>query len=95
MNKKDLVSAVSEAMGSSKKEAALAVGAVFDVIANTVAKGEKVSLVGFGSFEATLRKERQCKNFQTGDMMTVPAKFAPKFKAGKGLKEAVAAIKVA
>lgn len=94
MNKKDLVNAVSESMGSTKKEAALAIDSVFGVVADAVAKGEKVSLVGFGSFEATLRKERQCKNFHTGDMMTVPAKFAPKFKAGKALKEAVAELPV-
>jgi DNA-binding protein HU-beta len=94
MNKKELVNAVAEAMGSSKKDASFALDTVIDVIYDAVRKGEKVSLVGFGSFEPVMRKGRTCKNFQTGEPIEVPAKMAPRFKPAKRFKELVAELPV-
>lgn len=92
MTKKEMVAKVAEAMGSTKKDAAIALDVVIDTIYDAVVKGEKVSFVGFGSFEPVYRKGRTCKNFQTGEPIEVPAKMAPKFKPAKAFKEAVAAL---
>lgn len=88
MTKADLISAVAET-GMSKKEAAAAVDAVIDAIKGALAKGEKVSLIGFGSFSVKKRKARTGRNPQTGKAMKIKAKNVPVFSAGKGLKDAV------
>jgi DNA-binding protein HU-beta len=94
MNKKEMVAKVAENMGVTKKEAALSVETVFDIITESLNSGEKVSMVGFGSFEVVKRNERKCRNLQTGEEMVVPAKMAPKFRPSKGLKTTVATLPV-
>lgn len=94
MNKKELIDVVAERLDVTKKESALFVDAVVQSIAEEVANGGKVSLVGFGTFESVKRNERKCRNLQTGEDMVVPAKMAPKFRPSKNLKEAVAELEV-
>ncbi len=88
MTKADLISAVAET-GMSKKEAGAAVDAVIDAIKGALAKGEKVGLIGFGSFSVKKRKARTGRNPQTGKAIKIKAKNVPVFSAGKGLKDAV------
>ncbi len=88
MTKADLISAVAET-GMSKKEAAVVVDAVIDAIKGALADGEKVSLIGFGSFSVKKRKARTGRNPQTGKAIKIKAKNVPVFSAGKGLKDAV------
>lgn len=88
MTKADLVAAVAET-GITKKEAGAAVDAAIDAIKASLAKGEKVSLVGFGSFSVKRRKARTGRNPQTGKEIKIKAKNVPVFSAGKGLKDAV------
>lgn len=88
MTKADLVAAVAET-GITKKEAGEAVDAAIDAIKASLAKGEKVSLVGFGSFSVKRRKARTGRNPQTGKAIKIKAKNVPVFSAGKGLKDAV------
>ena len=87
--KNDLVAAVVEKAGLSKKQAAAAVDAVLDTIKESLASGEKVSLNGFGSFDVKERKAREGRNPQTGEKIKIPAKKVPVFKPGKQLREAV------
>lgn len=75
--------------GHTKKDAEKAVSATLDVITEALQKGDKVSLVGFGTFEVRERKERQGRNPQTREPMTIPASKLPAFSAGKALKDAV------
>ena len=89
MTKADLVAAVAET-GVTKKEAAAAVDAMIDSITGALKKGDKVSLVGFGSFSVKKRKARTGRNPQTGKAIKIKAKKVPAFSAGKTLKEAVA-----
>ena len=89
MNKTDLVNAVAESTGFTKKDAEKAVSAVLDGITDSLKKGEKVQLVGFGTFEVRNRAAKQGHNPRTGEPMTVPASKLPAFKAGKALKDAV------
>lgn len=89
MTKIDLVNQVADAAALSKKDADKAVTAVVDAITAALAKGDKVSLVGFGTFETRSRPARQGRNPQTGAAMTIPAATAPAFKPGKALKDAV------
>lgn len=89
MNKTELINAVAEATDLSKKDAGKAVDAVFDTILNTLAKGEKVQLIGFGNFEVRHRAARKGRNPQTGEEIQIPASKVPAFKPGKALKEAV------
>jgi len=90
MTKADLVSAVAETGATkTKKEAAAAVDAVIDAVKGALAKGEKVSLIGFGSFSVKKRKARTGRNPQTGKAIKIKAKNVPVFSAGKGLKDAV------
>ena len=89
MNKSELVASVAEKSGLTKKDAEKAVNAVFDAITETLVAGEKVQLVGFGTFEGRDRKERQGQNPQTKQPTAIPATKVPAFKAGKGLKDAV------
>ena len=90
MNKAELIAAVAEKAGLSKKDAEKAVSATFETITNELVAGEKVSLVGFGSFDVKNRAERSGRNPVTGTEITIPASRAPLFKAGKALKDAVA-----
>ena len=89
MNKTELVAAMAEQAGLSKKDAEKALTAFVDVVAEELKKGEKVQLVGFGTFEVAERAEREGRNPQSGEPMKIAASKAPKFKAGKALKDMV------
>lgn len=89
MNKTELVAAVAEQADISKKDAEKALKAFVDVVTEEMKKGEKVQLVGFGTFEVSERAAREGRNPQTGETMTIAASKAPKFKAGKALKDMV------
>ena len=90
MTKVELIAQVAEKTGTSKKASEEAVAAVLASITEALQNGEKVSLVGFGTFEVKERAERTCLNPQTKETINVPASKAPSFKAGKALKDAVA-----
>ena len=90
MNKTELVAAISEKTELTKKDSEKALKALIDVVAEELKKGEKVQLVGFGTFEVSERDARTGKNPpQSGEVMKIAASKAPKFKAGKALKDAV------
>ena len=89
MNKTEFIAALAEKTGMKKTEAEKAVKGFTELVAETLRNGEKVSLVGFGTFEVLEREAREGRNPRTGKNMTIPASKAPKFKAGRGLKEAV------
>ena len=89
MNKTELIAAVAERAELSKKDAEKAVKAFTDVAAEELVKGEKIQLVGFGTFEVSERKEREGRNPKSGEKMTISASRTPKFKAGKALKDQV------
>lgn len=89
MNKTELVSAMAAKADISKKDAEAALKAFTDVVAEELKKGEKISLVGFGTFEVAERAARTGRNPQTGAEMKIAASKAPKFKAGKALKDIV------
>ena len=89
MNKTELVAAISEKTELTKKDSEKALKALIDVVAEELKKGEKVQLVGFGTFEVSERAARTGKNAQTGAEIKIAACKAPKFKAGKALKDAV------
>ena len=89
MNKTELVDAVATKSELTKQDSKKAVDALFEAISNTLAKEEKIQLVGFGTFEIRERAERTGRNPQTGEQMTIPASKSPAFKPGKELKEAV------
>jgi len=89
MNKTELVKAVSSQAELSQKDAANVVDAVFDTISNTLAKEEKIQLIGFGTFEIRERSARKGRNPQTGEEIEIAASKVPAFKPGKEFKEAV------
>ena len=89
MNKAELVAAMAEKTELSKKDAEAALKAFTDVVAEELKKDGKVQLVGFGTFEVSERAAREGRNPQTGKTMTIAACKAPKFKAGKALKDAI------
>ena len=89
MNKTELVVAVAEQADISKKDAEKVLKAFVDVVTEEMKKGEKVQLVGFGTFEVAERAAREGRNPQTGETMTIAASKNPKFKAGKALKDMV------
>ena len=89
MNKTELSSAVAEKAGLSKKDSEAAVKALVETVTEELKKGEKVQLVGFGTFEVSERAAREGRNPQTGKVMKIKASKAPKFKAGKALKDAI------
>ena len=89
MKKADLVQAVAQKTGKSKKDAGIFVDAVFESITDALVAGDKVTLTGFGVFEVRERAAKQCMNPRTHEMQTVEACKAPAIKAGKNLKEAV------
>lgn len=88
-NKADLIDGVASKTGLTKKDATSAVEALFDVVTETLADGERVQVIGFGSFEVRDRAARKGRNPQTGEEIEIPATKVPAFKAGKGLKDAV------
>lgn len=89
MTKADLINEVAIRADISKKDSEKAVAAVLDIITETLAVGEKVSLVGFGTFEVKERAAREGVNPRTKEKMTIPASKFPSFKAGKALKEEI------
>lgn len=89
MNKNDLVSAVASRTAMSKADSAKAVEGVFDAISGALSSGGDVRIVGFGTFSVVNRKATTGRNPRTGQAIQIPASKQPKFKAGKGLKDAV------
>lgn len=89
MNKVELAAAIANETGLSKKDSEAAVKAFVEVVTNELKKGERVQLVGFGTFEVAERAAREGRNPQTGKTMKIKASKAPRFKAGKALKDAV------
>ena len=89
MNKNDLVAVVAGAAGLSKADSAKAVDGVFGAITDALKKGDEVRLVGFGTFAVSERASSEGRNPRTGAKISIPASKQPKFKAGKGLKDAV------
>ncbi|MSS07024.1 HU family DNA-binding protein [Clostridium sp. WB02_MRS01] len=91
MNKTELVTAFAERMELTKKDAEQALAVFTDIVTEELVKGERVAITGFGTFEVANRAEREGRNPKTGEPMTIAATKAPKFKAGKLLKDAVKA----
>ena len=89
MNKTELIASVAEKSGISKKDAEKAVAAVIDTIVETVAAGDKIQIVGFGTFEVRERAAKEGRNPRTGETLKIEASKVPAFKAGKALKDAV------
>ena len=89
MNKNDLIGAVADSSGLTRSDATKAVEGVFDAIESSLKKGDEVRLVGFGTFSVARRKASTGRNPRTGEPMQIKASNQPKFKAGKGLKDAV------
>ena len=89
MNKSELINAIANETGLSKKDTEATLNSFVNVVSNELAKQEKIQLVGFGTFEVRERASRTGRNPQTGAEMTIPASKAPVFKAGKALKDLV------
>jgi len=89
MNKSDLIAAIAAKTGETKKSAEASLNAITEAITEALVKGDKVQLVGFGSFEVRKRAARKGRNPQTKEEIKIPASKAPVFKAGKALKELV------
>ena len=87
MNKTELIAAIAEKTELSKKDSEKVLKAFIEVVTEELKKGEKIQLVGFGTFEVVERAARDGRNPQTGEVMPIPASKAPKFKAGKALKD--------
>ena len=89
MNKTELVAAMAKDTNLSKKDVEAVLKSFIDVVTDELKKGEKIQLVGFGTFEVSTRAAREGRNPQTGKEMKIKASKAPKFKAGKALKDAI------
>lgn len=89
MNKTELIAAIADQAGLTKKDSEKALKAFTDVVAAELKKGEKIQLVGFGTFEVAKREKREGRNPRTGETMTIAASKTPKFKAGKQLKDEI------
>lgn len=89
MNKSELVNSIAEKSGLNKKNSEQALDALIESISETLSKGDKITLVGFGTFEVRARAERTGRNPQTKEEIIIPATKAPVFKVGKGLKDIV------
>lgn len=89
MNKNDLIAVVAESTGLSKADCTKAIDGVFDAITDSLQAKTEVRLVGFGTFHVTRRNASKGRNPRTGESIDIPASNQPKFKAGKGLKDAV------
>ncbi|MBA4118071.1 MAG: DNA-binding protein HU [Candidatus Puniceispirillum sp.] len=90
MNRNEFVARVSESAGLTKTDASKAIDSVFEVISASLSQGHEVRLVGFGTFAIAERKASEGRNPRTGEKINIPAARLPKFRAGKGLKDAVA-----
>ncbi len=90
MNKTELIAAMAEKAGVSKKDAEKVLGAFVDVVGDALKNGDKIQLVGFGTFETRERAAREGKNPQTGEKIKIAASTVPAFKAGKALKDLIA-----
>ncbi len=91
MNKSDLITSVSSISGLSKTDSSKAVDAVLEAISDSLGSGNEIRLVGFGTFSVANRAATRGRNPRTGELIQIPATKLPKFKAGKALKDAVAA----
>lgn len=89
MNRAELIAAMTDQTGLSKKDVEAVLKSFVDVVSRELKDGGKVQLIGFGTFEVSRRAEREGRNPQTGETMTIKASAAPKFKAGKALKDMV------
>ncbi|PLW77458.1 DNA-binding protein HU [Cohaesibacter celericrescens] len=89
MNKNELISAVAEKSDLTKAQAGDAVDALFEIVSDTLKGGDEVRIIGFGNFSVTERAATEGRNPRTGATIQIPASKTPKFKAGKGLKDAV------
>ena len=89
MNRSELISSIADKSGLTKKDSEKALAAFVESVEEQLQKGDKIQLVGFGTFEVTERAARTGKNPQTGKEIKIPASKAPKFKAGKALKDLV------
>lgn len=89
MNKTELIAAIAEKTELSKKDAEKALKAFTDVVTEELKAGNKIQLVGFGTFEVAKREAREGRNPKTGESMPIPASLSPKFKAGKALKDEI------
>lgn len=89
MNKNELIASVADTAGLSKSDATRAVDAVFTIITDALKKGEEVRVLGFGTFNIASRKASEGRNPRTGETINIPATNQPKFRPGKGLKDAV------
>lgn len=89
MNKGELIDKLADKAGLAKSKAGETIDALFDIITASLKKGDEVNLTGFGKFEVQKRKAREGRNPQTGKSIKIPARKVPRFKAGKGLKDAV------
>lgn len=89
MNKTELVAAMAKDTNLSRKDVEAVLKSFIDVVTDELKKGEKIQLVGFGTFEVSTRAAREGRNPQTGKTMSIPASKAPKFKAGKALKDSI------
>lgn len=89
LNKTELINSIAEKTGLTKKDSEKSVNAFLQSVEEALQKGDKVSLVGFGTFEVRTRKARTGRNPQTGDPIEIPASKVPAFKAGKALKDSV------
>ena len=89
MTKSNLITAIARATDVTKKDCDKIITSLLDTIVDALAKGDKVQLVGFGTFEVRIRKERQGRNPSNGEPITIPESKVPAFKAGKALKDAV------
>jgi len=89
VNKNDLIASVASSSGLSRADATKAVDAVFDSITGSMKNGQEVRLVGFGTFSVSRRRASEGRNPRTGEKIHIPASNQPKFRAGKGLKDAV------
>jgi DNA-binding protein HU-beta len=89
VNKNELIGVVADSTGLSRSDASKAVDGVFDAISAALKKGDEVRLVGFGTFSVSKRAASEGRNPRTGEKIQIPASKQPKFKAGKGLKDAI------
>jgi len=89
MNKQELIGALENKTGLDKKNSEKFINAFVEIVSDALADGDKVTLVGFGTFETRERSAREARNPQNGGVVHIPAKVVPAFKAGKGFKEAV------
>lgn len=87
MNKQELIEKIADSTGLSKKDATNSVECFIDTIQESLKKGEKVAITGFGTFDIKTSKARQARNPKTGETISIPEKKAPKFKVGKAFKE--------